>query len=139
MSKIGDYLGLNIDLLAKSQMFFGYKDRSVLSELESSPFPASELIKTIDFVPPVVKQVTSSKKNEIYEDRFNYFKYAYEAQGKTKSAYLFRLMRHTHDLGFTFEENDNIIRDVVDYHGNDINYIYKRTGLDRQLRRLYGK
>ena len=97
------------------------------------------LIKDIDTAVKEVKKLSRKKIEEAIADSFNTFSYAYEAGGDTRSVYLYRAMKHAHDLGFTFEENNAILKDIADYHGNDIEKIFKRSGLNKQMERLYEK
>jgi hypothetical protein len=137
MAKIGDYLGLNIDLLAKSQQYYGFADRQVLTELDGMPLPASEIIKTIELTPKEVKKVNPAQRSLIYEDRFNVFSYAYEVGGNTGSVAMYRAFKHARDLGFDKEQVVSLLQDICDYRGTDFNSIMKRTGMLNQIEREY--
>ena len=136
MAKVGEHLGLELDLLAKSQQYYGFKGREVLSN-EGIPLEASELVKTIDMLPKTVKVLVGNKKQEAYEDRFNVFNYAYEVEGDTGSSAMYRAFKHGHDLGFTQEQITSLLKDICDYRGTDYDYIMKRTGMSNQIRRAY--
>ena len=136
MAKVGEHLGLELDLLPKSQMYFGFKGREVLSCI-SEPLPASEIIKTIDVVPKEVKRLTKNKVIEAYEDRFDIFKYAYESGGNTAAASMFRAFKHGRDLGMEKEQVVDLLKDICDYRGTDFEYIMKRTGMMNQINRDY--
>ena len=137
MSKVGEYLGLELDLLPKSQIYYGFKGREVLTNLEGEPLPASELIKTIDILPKEVKRLTKNKLIEAYEDRFEIFKYAYESGGNTAAASMFRAFKHGRDLGMEKEQVIDLLKDICDYRGTDFEYIMKRTGMMNQINRDY--
>jgi hypothetical protein len=137
MAKVGEHLGLELDLLPKSQIYYGFKGREVLANLEGEPLPASELVKTIEIIPKEVKRLTSVKISEAYEDRFNIFNYAYEVGGNTGATAMYRAFKHARDLGFTKEQVISLLQDICEYRGTDYEYIMKRTGMNNQIKREY--
>ena len=137
MAKVGEHLGLELDLLAKSQIYYGFKGREVLSNLDGDPLPASELIKTIDAVPKEVKRLSVGKVNEAYENRFEIFKYAYEVGGQTGAASMFRAFKHAQDLGMVKQQVLDLLHDVCEYRDTDFDYIMKRTGMMNQINKAF--
>lgn len=137
MEKVAEYLGLKIDLLAQSQIYYGFKGRKVLSQLEGEPLPASELMKDLDTKVEEVVKLTGKARLKAFEDKFNVFSYAYEAEGTTRAVYLFRVFKQAVELGFSKEQVLETIEDISDYHGTDLEFIYKRTGLKRQIERAF--
>ncbi len=139
MESVKRYTGLDIDILAYSQIYFGYKDREVLSIIDADKFPISSLLPDLSKEIKTVKKLPTSKINDAFDDRFNIFEYAYEAAGDTRSAFLYRAMKHCFDLGFSKEQTFSLVEDIIEYHGNNVQSIYKRTGLNRQIERVYSK
>ena len=50
LEKIGEDLGLTVDILSKAQIFFGYADREPLINMEVDKYPVSQMIKRLDKV-----------------------------------------------------------------------------------------
>ena len=136
MSKVGEHLGLELDLLPMSQMYFGFNGREVLSNIGEA-LGASELVKTINVLPKEVKRLTAAKIHDAYEDRFNAFNYAYEVTGDTGASAMYRAYKHGHDLGFSKEQVISLLEDICDYRGTDVDAIMKRTGMMNQITRSY--
>ena len=128
---------MNVDILAYSQVFYGYSGREVKTTIDAETLPVSELLKEVHIPIQVVKKLGKSAKDAVYEDRFNKFEYAYLAGGDTRSSYLYRVLRHCKDMGMNKEVTVEILEDIMDYHSNNPEDIYKRTGLDKQIDRLY--
>jgi hypothetical protein len=139
MSKVGEFLGMNIDLLAQSQIYYGFDNREVLSQLEGEALPASELIKDIDVSVKEVVKLNPKERNKLVDDRFNEFNYAYEAKGNTRAVYLFRVFKHCADAGLAKNQTLSILEDIVEYHSGDFDYVMKRTGLLNQINRSYNE
>ncbi len=136
MAKVGEHLGLELDLLPKSQQYYGFKGREVLSNT-AEPLEASEIVKTIDMLPKEVKKLQPAKRGEVYDDRFNVFNYAYEVEGDTGATAMYRAFKHAHDLGFTKDQVIGLLMDICEYRGTDFDVIMKRTGMLNQIRRAY--
>ena len=137
MSKVGEHLGLELDLLPQSQIYYGFKDRQVLSNLDGDSLPASELMKTVDVLPKEVKKLPANRMNATYEDRFNVFEYAYEVGGDTGATAMFRAYKHAYDLGMSKDMVIMLLKDICDYRDTDFDYIMKRTGMMKQIERSY--
>jgi len=138
MANVGDYIGLKLDLLAKSQIYYGFKGREVLENLDCSPLPASELIKNIDTAVEEVKPLTIAKMDEAFDNKFDVFSYAYECEGDTGASYMYRAFKHAKDLGFTKDMVLALLKDICVYRDTDFDYIMKRTGMLNQIDRAYG-
>ncbi len=136
--KIGEYLGITVDALPKSQIFYGWNGREVLTNTDGDMLPVSELIKHLDVqAPQPVTRLTPAKVTEAYSERLDLFRYAYDYQGETGAAMLFRAFKHSSDLGFDKEMVIALIEDICDYRDQDVEYIYQRSGLLRQIERHF--
>jgi len=118
MKKVQEHLGIEIDLLPKSQIYYGYKDREVISNFGAMDLEASELVKNIEVPKKVVKTITtSSGLTKAWESRLTTFRYAYECpSGKGLHLAFFRAMKHAFDLGFSIEMNRELFEDILDYN-----------------------
>lgn len=111
---VGMYLNLNIDKLPQSQIFYGFSDREVISNNEGDLLPASKIIPEIKIDIKYATAVSEAGRAAIWEDRTKEFKYAYDAKsGKGYHLALFRAMRHARDLGFTYNQNMELIDDII--------------------------
>ena len=137
MSKVGEFLGMKIDLLAQSQIYYGFEGREVLSQLEGESIPASELMKDIDTEVKKVEKLPQRERNKLVDDKFNVFNYAYEMEGNFRATALFRVFKQASESGLNKEQVVCILDDIIEYHGNDRDAVYKRTGLMNQIERHY--
>ena len=117
ISKVSTHLGLNADLLPKSQVYFGYKDRQVIVYDAGMNLEASELMKNIEAVSPKVKPLkTNEQVGEAWDDRINEFSNAYNASsGKGLHNNLWYATAKAHDLGFNLMMGMALLDDIVDY------------------------
>jgi len=115
MKKVSEFLGIEIDLLPKAQIYYGYKDRELLIN-EGDDLPASELVKNIEAVSPKVKKLSNKAIADIADNPFETYKRYYE---ETTSAgfhnSLWILSCELYEAGFSYEDAVKIIDDVVDY------------------------
>lgn len=134
----GMHLDLNIDKLPQSQIFYGFSDRELISNNEGDLLEASKIVPEIKIETKMVQPASQEKRNAIWEDRTREWKYAYTAKsGKGYHLALFKAMRHAYDLGFSYEQNMELIDDIIMSNGTS-----PRSGfmpsLESQAKELYG-
>ena len=116
---IADSLGLTIDPLPQSQIFFSYEDRLILSTLDGSTIAVREHIinakeHTASIKPPTT--YTSTQKTARLNDPLGTFSYAFECPiGGGGSRQLYRLIKEAIELGATLEQIHNLLDDVNNY------------------------
>lgn len=117
IARVSAHLGIKVDLLPKSQVYFGYKGRETIVYDAGLNLEASELMKNIDAVSPKVKQLKSNEQvNDAWEDRINEFSNAYNAtSGKGLHNNLWYATAKAHDLGFNLRMGIELLDDIVDY------------------------
>ena len=108
-------LGLVADSLPKSQIFFSYSGRNILSQMEGSKLGVKDLLDTANAImrdkpnKPVRELPTASKK-ALLEDARETFSYAYEAERGSRSIILYRALMHSVDLG----ADEDYIKDLAE-------------------------
>ena len=138
MEKVSNHLGIKIDLLPQSQIYYGFANRELLVNNDGIELEASELIKDLGEPIKVVQPVSAQKRNSIWNNRMSEFAYAYKGREGGRSLHngLFNAMRHAYDLGFSYQENVDLTDDIIsklDEKPRD-NFI---PSLESQRRRLY--
>jgi hypothetical protein len=117
IKSVAEYLQLTPDILPKSQIFFSYSDRNILSVTDKSPISVKEHLMIAHSLQEAKGNVTLStaqKKAAVSNLRETLF-YAYEAPDGQGSVSLVRAMHHMHTLDLSMEEAEAIIRDINDY------------------------
>jgi hypothetical protein len=121
-------LGLVVDSLPKSQIFFSYSGRNILSQLEGSQLGVKDLLDTAntrmrDKSTKPVRELPTASKKALLDDARETFSYAYEAERGNRSIILYRALMHSVDLGadedYVKELAENINEHWVDPLGID--------------------
>lgn len=120
IKSIADYLGLKVDLLPKSQIYFSYSGREVLSVTDKYPLDTKDHImiaydKSYNPVTESIDKYTNKQKKALIDDPLTTFAYAFEAPEGKGSVSLYRAAKHAKDLGMNKEEVINLIRDINSY------------------------
>ena len=118
LEAIGEELGLNVDLLPKSQIYFAYADREVLSELEGEPLETKSLIiQAIEKAnkKEAAKPKTIAQSKELLANRINTFDFAYNCKNGEGSRSLVRAGLYAIDLGATQEEMEDLIHNINNF------------------------
>ena len=107
-------LGLKADGLPKSQIFFSYSDRDILSTLDGSPLPTKQYLNQLVVVEP--KKVPSKKEaHSMLDDPMTTFErafYARDGEGRRK---LIWAARYARELGATKEYVLELIQKITSY------------------------
>jgi len=139
MQQVAEHLGMTIDNLPQSQIYYGFSDREVLINEDGELLEASEIVKRIQEPVKKVQLLPRAQLNRKWEDRLNEFAYAYNAKsGEGLHLSLFKAMKHAFDLGFSYEENIGLLDDIMDYMEDEprANFI---DSLNSQRDQTYGK
>ena len=122
MKKVADFLGIEIDILPKAQIFYGYADREPIIELEGDDLEVSEMIRELHVPVAEIKKLAPDKLKTAYADRLRLFEWFYEAGDKdditSKGNYhntLWLASVRAYDLGLDFQTSLAIIHDIVDF------------------------
>ena len=136
-SLVGMHLDLNIDKLPQSQIFYGFSDRELISNLEGDMLEASKIVPEIRVDVKMVQPASEAKRNAIWEDRESEWRYAYEQKGDGFHFVLFKAMRHAYDLGFSYNTMMELIDDIISKNSRDPRSGFM-SSLESQAKELYG-
>ena len=109
-------LGLVADGLPKSQIFFSYSDRNILSTLDAEPLvvkPYLDLISSIEITPKKLPSKSSCKT--MLNDPFITFDPAFNAKDGEGRRKLIWACRYARELGADREYCKNLLDQITDY------------------------
>jgi hypothetical protein len=115
---IAEYLAIHADPLPKSQIFFSYSGRDVLSTIDAEPLEAKPFIlRSSEAIQKKErpKKLTQSQAKVQLNDPLTTFEYAYEAEDGEGSRSMVRAALHAKDLGATQEQCEELMYDINDY------------------------
>ena len=118
---ISNEIGIVVDELPKSQIFYSYKDRNILSTLNSSPLSAQEhvayaAVKAAEKLTDTVeKPLTKVQKNALLDDMYNTFAPAFNAVSGEGSRKLIWAARKAKELGADKEYVLNLVNEINNY------------------------
>lgn len=109
-------LGITADVLAKSQIYFSYSGREILSTLDAEPLAVKPYLDVIANYNPTDKKPLSIKTcNAMLNDPFTTFDKAFNAKDGEGRRKLIWAVRYARELGCTKEYALNLIRQITDY------------------------
>jgi len=121
---ISEYIAITEDPLPKSQIFFSYADRTVLSVTDADPLETKPfIIKAAETVAKKErpKKISRAQGQTQLNDPLTTFEYAYEAADGEGSRSMIRAALHAKDLGATKEEVIELMEDIQDYWAYPMN------------------
>ncbi len=103
LEEIEDELGLTLDILPKSQIFFSFKDRNVLTQLDGIPLETKSLLDKaairIKNKPTATADLPIKVKKSKLSDPRTTFTYTFDAEPGERSRLMYRALAHAIDLG----------------------------------------
>lgn len=121
IKSISNYLDLKIDILPKSQIYFSYSGRNVLSVTDKYPLETKDHIMnaynttTLSNPTEYIDTLSDKQKKALLSDPLTTFSYAFEAPEGKGSVSLYRAAKHAKDLGMSKEEVINLIQEINSY------------------------
>ncbi len=121
IKSISNYLDLKIDILPKSQIYFSYSGRNVLSVIDKYPLETKDHIMnaynttTLSNPTEYIDTLSDKQKKALLSDPLTTFNYAFEAPEGKGSVSLYRAAKHAKDLGMSKEEVINLIQEINSY------------------------
>jgi hypothetical protein len=142
MRKVGEHLGMDIDVLPKAQIYYGYAGRTPIIQEEGEDLEASELIKGLHVPKVEIKKLPADKLRKVYQDRLRVFEWFYEsgseappgsppARSNTHNT-LWLASVHAHDLGIDINTAEAIMMDINDFRTKKVRPGY----MDQLARRM---
>lgn len=119
-TKIADDLGVNVDILPQSQIYFSYAGRKVLSYTEGSPIVARDYVmyakeKENNKGQDRIKELSNAQKNQQLDERLETFWYAFSSSEGQRSSTMYRAIRHAKDLGASLEYALDLVDKISEY------------------------
>lgn len=103
IQEIAHELGLVIDVLPQSQIFFSFKDREILKQLDGRPLSTKHLLERAALAtrdkPKPASQLPETAKTAQLQDPMETFNYAFAAEPGERSVKMYRALAHAIDLG----------------------------------------
>lgn len=118
ISSISEYLSIDADILPRSQIYFSYKDRDILSVTNQEPLEVRDhLINAYEknYERVNISAYSTSQKQALLQDLQGTFNYAFEAKDGEGSVSLIRAARHAKDLGMSKDEVLNLMEEINSY------------------------
>ena len=140
LQEVSKELGLEIDLLPKSQIYFSYEDREVLSETEGSALKTRELITkssvTAANKPKPIK-LSNKQQQALLDDPLETFGFSFNAESGEGSRSLMRAAYYARDLGATHEYIKKLMLDINNYWSFPMEIDKMETTILNQISRWY--
>jgi len=112
-------LGLEIDLLPQSQIFFSFADREILMQMEGKTIKTKYLLENATLrmkeKPKPASALPSKDKQLKLADARETFGYAFEADKGERSVKIYRALRHAVDLGADTDYVRNLAGEINSY------------------------
>lgn len=115
---IANDLGIQVDVLPQSQIFFSYRDRQTLSVVDGDPLATRDYImkaKERGAATLTPSELSKREQNNQLNNPLETFWYAYEANAGRRSTLYYRAMRHAKDLGASLDYVINLLNGVNEY------------------------
>ena len=113
-------LGIKVDPVPQSQIFFSYAGRPILSQLSGTPLETRQYIMQAKEREAeranTISTITSAQAKAQLADPESTFAYAFHSPWGSASRNIYRMMQHAKDLGATLEQTQQLICDVNEYY-----------------------
>jgi len=133
-------LGLQIDVLAQSQLFFAYSDRPVLSTTDADPYHVRDAImhakEAANNKPSVARPLPSAQKAALIADPLTTFQSAFECTNGSGSRELIKAAYYARDLGMSNEAIESLMWEISDYWIQPMDPERMETTILSQVRRF---
>jgi hypothetical protein len=139
IKSIAEHLSLQADLLPKSQIFFSYAGREVLSQTEAKPLDVKEhLLYAHSRDHEVDKpQLTKGQKAAKLADPMDTFNFAYEAPDGEGSLRMWSAAKKAHEYGASKQECIDLIHDINNFWVCSMDATRLQNTILSQIERLY--
>lgn len=142
MTAVTEFLGVSkFDNLPRSQIYFGFEGREVLSITDADKLPALEIIGMMKEKPEPTNHGNKSAKwkREALENDLDTFHYAWNKKPEvSRNLTLYKVMKHCHnELAADYEYTLNLIHEINNYWSpNNLTEVQMQK-LERQLGQIY--
>ncbi|MFA7029627.1 MAG: hypothetical protein WC179_05090 [Candidatus Cloacimonadaceae bacterium] len=117
IKSISESLSIKTDLLPKSQIYFSYSERKVLSVIDQNPIEVREhlMLATSTEDKPQAYKPTSQQAKALLNNPLSTFAYAFEASRGEGSRSLIRAAYHAKDLGMQVDDIIDLMYEISNY------------------------
>jgi hypothetical protein len=115
LASVSKYVGITADLLPPSQIYFGYQDRTLLSNLVGDCIEVKEHILFANKEDAKKPKPTAKERGAMLDNPMNTFAFAYDAESGGRSLVLIRAAKYAKDLGATTQQIINLVEDINNY------------------------
>lgn len=141
LEEIGMSLGLVVDVLPRSQIYFSFADRRIFSQLDGVPMAVKPLLDRAAIrlrdKPKPAKELPDSNKKHLLDDPRTTFEFAFMADQGERSRLMYRALAYAIDIGADEEYLINLANEINNYWVVPMeDYRLKTTLIDPALRRL---
>lgn len=139
LKSIAESLSLKVDALPKSQIYFSYAGRSILSVIDKLPIEVKEhlLIATSSEPKVVPPTLTKAERNALLGDPLSTFNYAFEAKHGEGSRSLIRAAYHSKDLGLDHDGVIDLMHEINQYWDSPLDARRFENTILTQVRRMF--
>jgi len=116
---VAEELGLVVDSLPKSQIFYSYANREILKTLEGDDLEVKNILENASArmrdKPKPARELPAASKRALLDDPRETFTYAYEAENGKRSVLMYRALMHAVDLGADEDYIRNLAEEINGY------------------------
>ena len=136
---VSEYLGIKVDILPKSQIFYSYTngDRTILSELTGEPLETKPHIMLAESknTAPSAKEIPKTQAKQMLNNPLDTFAYAFDAEDGEGSRSLIRCAYHARDLGASIDEIIELMYEINNYWAIPLSEDRLENTIIQQIRR----
>jgi len=142
IKSISEYLSVKSDLLPKSQIYFGYSGRNVLSVLDGETINAKEHVmlaysESSNKTKSDVTKMSAKQRKELLSNPMDTFMYAFECDNDgTGSRSLIRAAYHARDLGMEIDDIIALMHEINNYWSSPMDEQRLENTIISQIRRF---
>jgi hypothetical protein len=120
MIEISEELGLVVDILPQSQIYFSFANRNILKQMDGETLKTKFLLEKAALrmkdKPKPAATLPSAQKQLQLEDPRETFAYAFEAEKGQRSVLIYRALAHAIDLGADEQYIQNLAHEINQYY-----------------------
>lgn len=137
IESISSSIAITADPLPKSQIFFSYSGREVLSVTDASPIEVKDhLVIAANTEPASAKTVTKPQAKALLDDPTGTFRPAFEASGGEGSIKLIAAAKYAYELGATTDEIIELMHDINEFWDTPMSDKRLESTIISQIRRM---
>ena len=137
---VANDLGLQIDVLAQSQVFFSYSGRPVLSTIDAEPYSIRDALmhakEAATHKVAVKRDMPTAQKSSLIADPMTTFQSAFECTNGSGSRELIKAALYAKDLGMTNAQIEDLMNEINNYWTSPMSEERMENTILSQVRRF---